>query len=156
MGLPTRRHPASPRSCGPARGVIRRRLLSRPLPRRLHGGQHLLQANNGLLELVPVLTNIVERARKAEIQDESIRTGFTEMGQGLFTICIQFAVEATGLPPAVFSKVSADTKLMLDCGQTTASRATVLAGNSIAAPFGRIDVVCHGVQAPSQPPVASL
>jgi xanthine dehydrogenase molybdenum-binding subunit len=61
-----------------------------------------------------------------------IRTGFTEMGQGLFTICIQFAVEATGLPPEVFSKVSADTKLMLDCGQTTASRATVLAGNSIA------------------------
>jgi xanthine dehydrogenase molybdenum-binding subunit len=61
-----------------------------------------------------------------------IRTGFTEMGQGLFTICIQFAVEATGLPAEVFSKVSADTKLMLDCGQTTASRATVLAGNSIA------------------------
>jgi xanthine dehydrogenase molybdenum-binding subunit len=60
-----------------------------------------------------------------------IRTGFTEMGQGLFTICIQFAVEATGLPPEVF-KVSTDTKLMLDCGQTTASRATVLAGNSIA------------------------
>ena len=54
------------------------------------------------------------------------------MGQGLFTICIQFAVEATGLPPAVFSKVSADTKFMLDCGQTTASRGTVLAGNSIA------------------------
>ena len=61
-----------------------------------------------------------------------IRTGFTEMGQGLFTICIQFAVEATGLPPTVF-KCSTDTKLMLDCGQTTASRATVLAGNSIAA-----------------------
>ncbi len=69
------------------------------------------------------------------VEDEHtihIRTGFTEMGQGLFTICIQFAVEATGLAPAVFSKVSADTKLMLDCGQTTASRATVLAGNSIA------------------------
>jgi xanthine dehydrogenase molybdenum-binding subunit len=69
------------------------------------------------------------------VEDERtvhIRTGFTEMGQGLFTICIQFAVEATGLPPAVFSKVSADTSLMLDCGQTTASRATVLAGNSIA------------------------
>jgi xanthine dehydrogenase molybdenum-binding subunit len=69
------------------------------------------------------------------VEDERtvhIRTGFTEMGQGLFTICIQFAVEATGLPPTVFSKVSADTRLMLDCGQTTASRATVLAGNSIA------------------------
>jgi xanthine dehydrogenase molybdenum-binding subunit len=61
-----------------------------------------------------------------------IHTGFTEMGQGLFTLCIQFAVEATGLPPEVFKKVSTDTKFMLDCGQTTASRATVLAGNSIA------------------------
>jgi xanthine dehydrogenase molybdenum-binding subunit len=69
------------------------------------------------------------------VEDERtvhIRTGFTEMGQGLFTICIQFAVEATGLPPGAFSKVSADTTLLLDCGQTTASRATVLAGNSIA------------------------
>lgn len=60
-----------------------------------------------------------------------IRTGFTEMGQGLFTICIQFAHEATGLPPEQF-QVSTDTSLLLDCGQTTASRATVLAGNSIA------------------------
>lgn len=64
-------------------------------------------------------------------QTVHIRTGFTEMGQGLFTVCIQFAVEATGLPPNVF-RVSTDTTLMLDCGQTTASRATVLAGNSIA------------------------
>ncbi len=61
-----------------------------------------------------------------------IHTGFTEMGQGLFTLCIQFAVEATDLPAAVFKKVSTDTKFLLDCGQTTASRATVLAGNSIA------------------------
>jgi xanthine dehydrogenase molybdenum-binding subunit len=53
------------------------------------------------------------------------------MGQGLFTICIQFAVEATGLPPETFV-VSTDTSLHLDCGQTTASRATVLAGNAIA------------------------
>jgi xanthine dehydrogenase molybdenum-binding subunit len=60
-----------------------------------------------------------------------IRTGFTEMGQGLFTICIQFAVEATGLAPELF-RCSTDTSLMLDCGQTTASRGTVLAGNSIA------------------------
>lgn len=64
-------------------------------------------------------------------QTVHIRTGFTEMGQGLFTICIQFAVEATGLPPERF-RCSTDTSLALDCGQTTASRATVLAGNSIA------------------------
>jgi len=60
-----------------------------------------------------------------------IRTGFTEMGQGLFTICIQFAVEATGLQPEQF-RVSTDTSLQLNCGQTTASRGTVLAGNAIA------------------------
>lgn len=53
------------------------------------------------------------------------------MGQGLFTLCIQFAHEATGLPPHLF-KCSTDTTLKLDCGQTTASRATVLAGNAIA------------------------
>jgi xanthine dehydrogenase molybdenum-binding subunit len=53
------------------------------------------------------------------------------MGQGLFTLCIQFAVEATGLSPEVF-RCSTDTSLLLDCGQTTASRGTVLAGNSIA------------------------
>jgi xanthine dehydrogenase molybdenum-binding subunit len=66
-----------------------------------------------------------------EAETIHIHTGFTEMGQGLFTLCIQFAVEATGLPVSVFKKVSTDTKFMLDCGQTTASRATVLAGNSI-------------------------
>ncbi len=60
-----------------------------------------------------------------------IRTGFTEMGQGLFTLCIQFAHEATGLAPELF-QCQTDTTLMLDCGQTTASRATVLAGNAIA------------------------
>ncbi len=60
----------------------------------------------------------------------TIRTGFTEMGQGLFTICIQYAVEETGLPAAVF-RVTTDTSEALACGQTTASRATVLAGNAI-------------------------
>jgi xanthine dehydrogenase molybdenum-binding subunit len=55
-----------------------------------------------------------------------IYTGFTEMGQGLFTILQQTACEETGLPPGVFNYVSADTKYDLNCGQTTASRATFL------------------------------
>jgi xanthine dehydrogenase molybdenum-binding subunit len=55
-----------------------------------------------------------------------IYTGYTEMGQGLFTLLQQTACEETGLPPQVFSHVSADTKYDLDCGQTTASRATFL------------------------------
>jgi len=60
----------------------------------------------------------------------TIRTGFTEMGQGLFTVCVQFACEVTGLPPRVFHATT-DTRRELDCGQTTASRGTVLAGNAI-------------------------
>jgi xanthine dehydrogenase molybdenum-binding subunit len=55
----------------------------------------------------------------------TIYTGFTEMGQGLFTVLLQTACEETGLPPGVF-QVEADTKYDLNCGQTTASRATFL------------------------------
>jgi xanthine dehydrogenase molybdenum-binding subunit len=55
----------------------------------------------------------------------SIRTGFTEMGQGYFTLLIQTAVEETGLPPSTFVPRT-DTSADLNCGQTTASRATVL------------------------------
>jgi len=55
-----------------------------------------------------------------------IHTGFTEMGQGLFTVLLQTACEETGLPADAFSRVLASTKYELDCGQTTASRATFL------------------------------
>lgn len=54
-----------------------------------------------------------------------IRTGFTEMGQGLFTILVQTAVTETGLPASTF-EVLADTTHGNDCGQTTGSRGTVL------------------------------
>ncbi len=60
----------------------------------------------------------------------TIRTGFTEMGQGYFTICIQTACQETGLPPEVFT-VTTDTSADLDCGQTTASRGTVLGGLAV-------------------------
>ncbi|HKP12832.1 MAG TPA: selenium-dependent xanthine dehydrogenase, partial [Blastocatellia bacterium] len=64
-----------------------------------------------------------------EVRDDGtvgIYTGYTEMGQGLFTVLQQTACEETGLPPSVFTFVAADTKYDLDCGQTTASRGTVL------------------------------
>lgn len=56
----------------------------------------------------------------------TVRTGFTEMGQGLFTVCVQVAVQETGLPPQTFRSTT-DTSENLDCGQTTGSRGTVLA-----------------------------
>jgi len=60
----------------------------------------------------------------------SIRTGYTEMGQGLFTVTIQTAVEETGLPPETFTATT-DTVVNLDCGQTTGSRGTMLSCNAV-------------------------
>ena len=80
--------------------------------------------------------NGLPEAGKASLTIEAdgritIRTGFTEMGQGLFTILIQTAVEETSLSANLFD-VTTDTRDALDCGQTTASRGTVLG--------------CHGVR----------
>jgi xanthine dehydrogenase molybdenum-binding subunit len=59
----------------------------------------------------------------------SLYTGFTEMGQGLFTVLIQFAVEVTGLPASVFHP-KATSRFEVGSGQTTGSRATLLAGRA--------------------------
>src|SRR5437016_5543407 len=52
------------------------------------------------------------------------------MGQGLFTVTIQTAVQETGLPPETFTAMT-DTSADLDCGQTTGSRGTVLSCNAV-------------------------
>ncbi len=62
----------------------------------------------------------------------TLYNGFTEMGQGLFTVLVQFAVEVTGLPASVF-RPRVDSTFALDCGQTTGSRATLLAGRAVKA-----------------------
>ncbi|MBX3395270.1 MAG: molybdopterin-dependent oxidoreductase [Phycisphaerae bacterium] len=60
----------------------------------------------------------------------TIRTGFTEMGQGLFTVLIQTAAQETGLPAATFIATT-DTRDAIDCGQTTGSRGTVLGAHGV-------------------------
>lgn len=60
----------------------------------------------------------------------SLYNGYTEMGQGLLTICQQFAAEVTGLPAGVF-RPKVDSTFALGCGQTTGSRATLFAGNAV-------------------------
>lgn len=55
----------------------------------------------------------------------TLRTGHTEMGQGLFTVAIQTAVQETGLPASLF-RAACDTIDPNDSGQTTGSRGTVL------------------------------
>lgn len=60
----------------------------------------------------------------------TIYNGFTEMGQGLLTVLIQFACEATGLPSATF-RARVDTRFPLESGQTTGSRATFFGGRAV-------------------------
>jgi xanthine dehydrogenase molybdenum-binding subunit len=60
----------------------------------------------------------------------TIHTGFTEMGQGLFTVLTQFFCEVSGLEPERV-RISVETKYPTPCGMTTASRATVLGGRAV-------------------------
>ncbi len=60
----------------------------------------------------------------------SLFNGYTEMGQGLLTVLVQFAVEVTGLPAGTFVP-RVDSTYELDCGQTTGSRATLFGGRAV-------------------------
>ena len=70
---------------------------------------------------------------KIEIISESkvvLHHGWTEMGQGVNTMAVQFLVEETGINPEII-EVIVDTKAEAKSGMTTASRATSIIGNSI-------------------------
>jgi len=56
--------------------------------------------------------------------------GFTEMGQGVDTVAVQFFCEETGLPPGIV-RVRVDTADGAPAGMTTASRATSLVGKAM-------------------------
>lgn len=60
----------------------------------------------------------------------SLHNGYTEMGQGLHTVLIQFAAEVTKLPSSLFF-AKTDSTFALGCGQTTGSRATLFGGNAV-------------------------
>jgi xanthine dehydrogenase molybdenum-binding subunit len=60
----------------------------------------------------------------------SVYNGYTEMGQGLLTVLVQFASEATRLPVACF-RPRVDSTYALACGQTTGSRATLFGGRAV-------------------------
>ncbi len=60
----------------------------------------------------------------------SAYNGYTEMGQGLLTVIVQFAAEVTGLPASCF-RPKVDSTYQLACGQTTGSRATLFAGRAV-------------------------
>lgn len=57
--------------------------------------------------------------------------GWTEMGQGVNTMAVQFLFHETGIDPDII-EVRIDTKEEATAGMTTASRATSIIGNSIS------------------------
>jgi xanthine dehydrogenase molybdenum-binding subunit len=79
------------------------------------------------------------RARLVVGQDGSVSlyNGYTEMGQGLLTVLVQFVVEVTGLPASTFVP-KVDTSFELGCGQTTGSRGTLLGGRAVLAAAARL------------------
>ena len=74
---------------------------------------------NGMADTGRVLLRVEGPERLA------VYTGFTEMGQGLFTVLRGVVSERTGVP-AEFISVETSTQYAVLCGMTTASRATML------------------------------
>ena len=71
----------------------------------------------------------------------TIRHGMTEMGQGLHTVAALLLCEAVGSRPTGPLAVEVATDAGLDCGMTTASRATVLIGRAVLDAAGKLRVV---------------
>ena len=69
----------------------------------------------------------------------SLYNGYTEMGQGLFTVLTQFAAEVTALPASVFHP-KVDSTYALGCGQTTGSRATLFGGRAVVSAASKLKV----------------
>jgi xanthine dehydrogenase molybdenum-binding subunit len=83
---------------------------------------------NGMDDSGRVLLRVDEGGRL------EILTGYTEMGQGLYTVLRQVVTEEAGLGPELMSvRTASDSRVV--CGMTTASRATALltAATQIAA-----------------------
>jgi xanthine dehydrogenase molybdenum-binding subunit len=81
---------------------------------------------NGMADIGRVLVRVLPKGRL------EVRTGYTEMGQGLHTILRQVVAHETGLDPEIMDVITAS-DLAVECGMTTASRATAL--GSAAAKF---------------------
>ena len=95
---------------------------------------------NGAIESGHVIIRVIDGGRL------EILTGYTEMGQGVFTTVRQAVCEETGLSPDTMS-VSWDQAMGAKCGEAWASRATTLscaaaqrAGQQLAADLKRFPI----------------
>ncbi len=78
---------------------------------------------NGMADIGRVLLRVAEQGRI------EILTGYTEMGQGLHTVLRQVVAHETGLDPELMT-VRTVSEPVVECGMTTASRATALASTA--------------------------
>ncbi|MGO9292921.1 MAG: selenium-dependent xanthine dehydrogenase [Streptosporangiaceae bacterium] len=79
---------------------------------------------------------------------------WTEMGQGVHTVLAQMACERLGLTPDRIT-VCVDTEREIGCGQTTASRGTVLGGRAVLEAAAKLSARLGGA-GPSREQVAGL
>ncbi|MBY9000132.1 MAG: selenium-dependent xanthine dehydrogenase [Candidatus Heimdallarchaeota archaeon] len=106
--------------------VVREVYKSSKVPTGIACGIKNTGIGNGLEDTGRVLIKVLENEKL------DILTGFTEMGQGLFTVLTQVVTELTGIPPTQMS-VKSISYPKTKCGMTTASRGTAL--DSMAAKF---------------------
>jgi aldehyde oxidoreductase len=71
-----------------------------------------------------------------------VATGYTEMGQGLHTILRQVVCQETGLPAEIMT-VRTNSAPDIECGMTTASRATALCDFTTAPGQDAVEPVTH-------------
>jgi selenium-dependent xanthine dehydrogenase len=81
--------------------------------------------------------------RPSEDGSVTLFHSWTEMGQGVHTVLMQIACTELGITPAQV-RVIVDTSHELGCGQTTASRATVLGGRAVIAAADQLKQKLNG------------
>lgn len=108
-------------SCGIAATLEAVREAYRSSPRAgLACGVKNTGIGNGLADVGRVRLEVLDGGRL------EVLTGFTEMGQGLYTVLRQVVAHETGVDPERM-EVATRSDLAVECGMTTASRATALA-----------------------------
>jgi xanthine dehydrogenase molybdenum-binding subunit len=116
-------------SCGIRRTLEAVREIYKSTPRAgIACGIKNTGIGNGMEDIGRVAIEVIQNGRL------EVFTGFTEMGQGLHTILRQTVCQETGLSPEIMN-VKTISRADVECGMTTASRATALctAAGQIAA-----------------------
>jgi len=84
--------------------------------------------NSGVGNAMPDFSRVVIEIKAKD--KVLLQHGWTEMGQGVYTMAVQTLCHETGINPE-YIEVKVDTRAEIKTGMTTSSRATALIGNAI-------------------------